>query len=43
MPAIDVDHVQPHRGDNTLRLNPLNLEGKCKRCHGVKSNLERLS
>lgn len=36
-PAVDVDHVIPHCGDDALRLDPTNLRSLCKRHHGIKT------
>lgn len=41
-PAIDVDHIVPHKGDDDLRLSWNNLQSLCKRCHGKKTYLENL-
>lgn len=38
--AVDVDHIQPHRGDDTLRLDWSNLQSLCKSCHGRKTATE---
>ncbi len=35
--ATDVDHVQPHRGDLELFLDPGNLESLCHSCHSAKT------
>lgn len=40
--ASIVDHVTPHKGDETLFYDPENLQSLCKRCHdSVKQRLER--
>ena len=28
-----VNHIKPHKGDEVLFADPLNLEAVCKRCH----------
>lgn len=38
--AVDVDHIVPHRGDDTLRLDWDNLQSLCKSCHGSKTVAE---
>ncbi|ELO5586667.1 HNH endonuclease [Escherichia coli] len=40
--ASIVDHVTPHKGDETLFHDPDNLQSLCKRCHdSVKQRMER--
>jgi 5-methylcytosine-specific restriction endonuclease McrA len=40
--ATVVDHIKPHRGDESLFFNPANLQSLCKRCHdSAKQTLER--
>lgn len=34
VPAIDVDHKIPHRGNRELAFDPDNLQSLCKKCHG---------
>ncbi len=36
-PATIVDHVIPHRGDQTLFWNKSNWQALCKRCHDRKT------
>lgn len=31
-----VDHIIPHKGDNTLFLDSKNFQSLCKKCHDVK-------
>lgn len=38
--ATDVDHIIPHKGNASLRLNPENCQPLCKACHGKKSASE---
>jgi 5-methylcytosine-specific restriction protein A len=35
--AVDVDHIQAHRGNETLRLDPANLQSFCRSCHSKKT------
>ena len=35
--ATDIDHIIPHKGNESLRLNRSNLQPLCKECHGKKS------
>ncbi|EKK5245560.1 HNH endonuclease [Cronobacter sakazakii] len=40
--ASIVDHIAPHKGDETLFHDPDNLQSLCKRCHdSVKQRLEK--
>ncbi|HQR22639.1 MAG TPA: HNH endonuclease signature motif containing protein [Burkholderiaceae bacterium] len=39
-PATVVDHVKPHRGDQTLFWNTSNWQPLCKRCHDIKTATE---
>ncbi|HHR5499154.1 TPA: HNH endonuclease [Klebsiella pneumoniae] len=40
--ATVVDHIKPHKGDETLFHNPDNLQSLCKRCHdSVKQRMEK--
>ena len=41
VPATDVDHIVPHRGDMDLFLDPDNLESLCHSCHSRKTMEER--
>ena len=36
-PAIDVDHIYPHRGDRALFFDSSNLSSMCKKCHAYKT------
>jgi len=37
-----VDHVEPHRGDETMFFDPENTQSLCKPCHdGAKQSQER--
>lgn len=37
-----VDHIQPHKGDESLMFNADNLQSLCKSCHDkVKATIER--
>ena len=38
--ATVVDHIIPHRGDNTLFWDRDNWQSLCKRCHDVKTATE---
>ncbi|MFC4162011.1 HNH endonuclease [Chitinimonas lacunae] len=40
VPATEVDHITPHRGDWHLFLSPTNLQGLCKCCHSRKTATE---
>ena len=35
--ATVVDHIKPHRGDNDLFFERLNLQAMCKACHDRKT------
>lgn len=39
--ATDVDHIVPHKGDDTLRLDPYNLQSLCSWHHKSKTMRER--
>lgn len=39
-PATEVDHIRPHRGDETLMWDRANLQGLCKSCHSRKTATE---
>lgn len=42
VPAAVVDHIQPHRGDESLFFDPANLQSLCKLCHdAVKQRFEK--
>ena len=38
--ATVVDHITPHRGDNTLFWDKSNWQSLCKHCHDVKTKTE---
>ena len=40
MPAAVVDHITPHRGDQTLFWDESNWQPLCKRCHDAKTARE---
>jgi 5-methylcytosine-specific restriction enzyme A len=41
-PATVVDHIKPHRGDETLFFDPENLQSLCKTCHdSAKQRFEK--
>lgn len=40
IPAAEVDHITPHRGDMELFWNPKNWQGLCRRCHSQKTARE---
>lgn len=35
--ATQVDHIRPHKGNHTLRLDPDNLRSLCASCHSRKT------
>ena len=35
--AVELDHIEPHRGDIQKFLDYSNLQGLCKRCHSQKT------
>ncbi|MCM2390183.1 AAA family ATPase [Streptomyces albipurpureus] len=35
-----VDHIRPHRGDETLAFDRANCQAMCKRCHDAKTAAE---
>lgn len=42
IPATVVDHIKPHRGDETLFFDPDNLQSLCKCCHdATKQRFEK--
>jgi len=42
VPATVCDHVQPHRGDESLFFDPQNLQSLCKSCHdAIKQRFEK--
>src|SRR5262245_12823912 len=38
--ALDVDHIQPHRGDARLFWDRTNLQALCSPCHTRKTDTE---
>ena len=36
--ADTVDHIKPHRGDETLAFDPDNLQSLCKTCHDIHAD-----
>lgn len=43
IPATDVDHIVPHRGDWALFTDPENLQSLCHSCHSRKTAREVLA
>ena len=41
VPAVDVDHIKPHRGRLALFRDPDNLQSLCHSCHAVKTAAEQ--
>ena len=39
-PAIDVDHIVPHKGDHVLFSDANNIQCLCKSCHSWKTQRE---
>lgn len=39
-PAVEVDHIEPHRGDRRLFWDPRNRQGLCRPCHSRKTARE---
>jgi 5-methylcytosine-specific restriction endonuclease McrA len=39
-PAVEVDHIKPHRGDAALMFDWHNLQGMTKACHSRKTATE---
>jgi len=39
-PSTIADHIQDHRGDETLFHDPTNLRGICKPCHDFKTGTQ---
>lgn len=42
VPAREVDHITPHRGDRRLFWDRTNWQGLCTRCHSRKTAAEVL-
>ena len=42
VPASDVDHIIPHRGDLDLFNDKNNLQSLCHRCHSIKTMAEQM-
>ena len=42
MPATDVDHIVPHRGDMSLFWDVNNWQALCHECHARKTYAETL-
>ena len=40
-PAVDVDHIQMHRGDESIFYDYNMLQPLCRSCHSWKTNEER--
>lgn len=40
-PANEIDHITPHRGDQTLFWDIGNLQALCKSCHSKKTRHEQ--
>lgn len=40
MPASEVDHITPHRGDYALFWSAENHQALCKSCHSRKTTTE---
>jgi 5-methylcytosine-specific restriction endonuclease McrA len=36
-----VDHIQPHKGDETLFWDENNWQPLCRQCHDIKATIER--
>jgi len=39
-PASEVDHIVPHRNDERLFFDPMNLQSLCSSCHSIKTARE---
>jgi 5-methylcytosine-specific restriction protein A len=39
-PAVELDHIVPHKGDMEKFWDPANLQGLCKECHSKKTATE---
>ena len=40
VPATEVDHIQPHRGNESLFWDESNFQSLCKSCHSTKTRKE---
>jgi 5-methylcytosine-specific restriction protein A len=40
-PALEVDHIIPHRGREEFAFNPDNLQSLCHGCHEAKTKAQR--
>ncbi len=40
MPATEVDHITPHRGNDRLLWDEGNMQALCKQCHSRKTRNE---
>lgn len=40
VPANELDHIVPHKGDMKVFWNPKNWQGLCKSCHSRKTATE---
>lgn len=40
-PAVEVDHVNPHKGDQALFWSPENWQPLCSSCHAQKTAREQ--
>ncbi|MDO6587341.1 HNH endonuclease [Salipiger sp. 1_MG-2023] len=38
--SAEVDHITPHKGDETLFFDPGNLQALCKLCHASRKQRE---
>ncbi len=38
--SLHLDHIVPHKGDEALRLSPLNVQVLCPSCHSLKTDRE---
>jgi len=42
-PATVVDHIQPHKGNESLFYDAANLQSLCKRCHDSAKKSQELT